>query len=171
MPGAAAKEKESWEHMHRWRPVNSLKNSRITIQVHCSWSNKRFNVPEHPIQSSGNLVNYFDEASDDEHILGSTTLSDLIKRVKKHIPGLYLWDEVGGAVLTCGPHEVFQSEWDTTMVCVLVGEDKAKKATMPMVVLEDGREAYVVTRGTPESVKQAKPTVVTRCLAKGDVYG
>lgn len=74
-------------------------------------------------------------------------------------------------MLTCGPHEVFQSEWDTTMVCELVGEDKAKKATMPMVVLEDGREAYVVTIGTPESVKQAKPTVVTRCLAKGDVYG
>ena len=43
----------------------------------------------------------------------------LIKRVKKDIPSLYLWDEVGGATLTCGPHTIHQSEWDTKMVCDL----------------------------------------------------
>jgi len=172
MPGSIIENEANWEHDHRWKPVNSLKNSRVTIQVHCSWSGKKFNVPEVPIQSSGNLQNYFDEAPTD-HILGSTTLQELIKRVKKLIPGLYLWDEVGGAVLTCGPHEIFQSEWDTAMVCDLICEERAKTANgeIPKVVLNDGREAVVVTIGTPESIQKMKPTVVQRCLAKGDVYG
>ena len=59
------------------------------------------------------------------------------------------------------------------MVCELVCEERAKSAQseIPMVVLEDGREAFVVTIGTPESIMKTKPTVVQRCLAKGDVYG
>lgn len=171
MSGSYVEQEASPEH-RRWRPVNSLKNSRVTVQIYCSWSGKRYNVPEKPIFSSGNLVNYFDEAPSD-HILGSTTLQELIKRVKKNMPGLYLWDEVGGAVLSCGPHEVFQSEWDTTMVCELVSEDLAGnvKGEIPKVVLEDGREAFMVTIGTPETIMKTKPPVVQRCMAKGNVYG
>ncbi|KAL7546019.1 hypothetical protein ACHAWF_009365 [Thalassiosira exigua] len=167
MPGQLLQQETSWEH-HRWKPVNSLKNSRLTIQIHCSWSGKRFNVPDKPIQSAGNLLNYFDEAPVD-HVLGSTTLQELVKRVKKKMPGMYLWDEVGGCLLACGPHEVYQNEWDTTMVCELVCEDRAK--SIPRVMLDDGREAVVVTIGTPDQILKTKPTVVQRCLAKGDVYG
>lgn len=130
----------------RWHPVNSLKNSTIAVQFFCSSTEKRYVV------------------SDDD-ILGSTTLQELVRRVKKDIPALYLWDEQGGQVLVCGPNEVFQSEWDGTMLCELVRGDEAPKA-----VLEDGREAYVVTIGTPETAP-TKPTVVQRCLAKGDAYG
>mmetsp|Transcript_15959 Transcript_15959/g.38358 ORF Transcript_15959/g.38358 Transcript_15959/m.38358 type:complete len:173 (+) Transcript_15959:325-843(+) len=172
MPGQVMPQESSWAHDHRWKPVNSLKNSRVCIQILCSWTGKRFNIPETPIQSTGNLVNYFDEAPED-HVLGSTTLQELVKRVKKNIPGLYLWDEVGGAVLNCGPREVFQSEWDTTMVCDLICEERAKSANgdTPRVVLKDGREAVVVTIGTAEHIMNKKPPVVQRCLAKGDVYG
>lgn len=89
------------------------------------------------------------------------------------MPGLYLWDEVGGAVLACGPHEIYQSEWDTAMICELICEERAKTANgeIPKVILADGREAVVVTIGTPETILKTKPTVVQRCLAKGDVYG
>jgi len=162
-------------HEHRWRPVNSLKNSRVTIQIHCADSNKRFNIPSAPIQSSGNLVNYFDESTHEEgHVLGSTTLQELIKRVKKDIPSLYLWDEVGGATLTCGPHTIHQSEWDTKMVCDLICEERASqssKGAIPRVVLDDGREATVVTVGTPAVAYRVNRSVVDRCLSKGDVYG
>ena len=57
MPPAAdtlAPSKSSQElHDNRWRPVNSLKNSRLTIQIHCTDTDKRFNIPEQPIQSAG----------------------------------------------------------------------------------------------------------------------
>lgn len=42
---------------------------------------------------------------------------------------------------------------------------------MPIQRLDDGREAVVVTIGTENTVQQEKASVVTRCLAKGDVYG
>ncbi len=172
MPGALVEKETNWEHDHRWRPVNTLKNSRVTIQIFCSWSGKRFNVPEQPVQSTGDLQNYFDEAPAD-NLLGSTTCQELVKRVKSKMPGLYLWDEVGGAQLVCGPHIIYQSEWDTAMICELICEEKAKTANgeIPRVMLDDGREAVVVTIGTPESIMKTKPTVVQRCLAKGDVYG
>ena len=70
-----------------------MKNSRLTIQIHCANSGKRFNVPSVPIQSTGNLLNYFDEAPSD-HILGSTTLQELVKRVKKDIPGEFILEIV-----------------------------------------------------------------------------
>lgn len=126
------------------------------------------------ISYTGNLQNYFDEAApDDGHILGSTTLQELMNRVKKNIPSLYLMKQVGGASLTCGNHNVHQDEWDTTMVCELVCEDKQKtlKGTIPRVKLDDGREAVVVTIGAPNPTLNVQRSVVDRCLSKGDVYG
>ncbi|KAL3760928.1 hypothetical protein ACHAWU_009607 [Discostella pseudostelligera] len=186
-------------HDRRWRPVNALKNSSVTIQIVCSWSGKRFTVPSNTkqfIASSNNDDNSITFDNDNheadittsaasEELLGSTTLLDLIKRVKKNIPGMYLMDEVGGGVLVCGPNHVFQNEWDTTMICDLILDNSKTRASsssiasdengepkeIPRVVLEDGTEAVVITIGTPESVLQTKPTVVQRCLAKGDVYG
>jgi hypothetical protein len=187
-------------HDRRWRPVNALKNSSVTIQIVCSWSGKRFNVPSSTkkfIASSGNDDNgiTFDNdtheaeinttAAATEELLRSTTLLDLIKRVKKDIPGMYLMDEVGGGVLVCGPNHVFQNDWDTAMICDLIrdnsktrggsssiaSDENCEPKEIPRVVLEDGREAVVITIGTPESILQTKPTVVQRCLAKGDVYG
>jgi len=150
-----------------WRPINSLKNSRLTIQIHCADSGKRINVPAVPIQSAGNLQNYFDEAPTD-HILGSTTLQELIKRVKKDIPSLYLWDEVGGATLSCGPHTFHQEEWDTTMICELIWEDENQsslKEKITRVKLADGRDAVVVTIGTPAVQHVVRRSVVDRCLS------
>lgn len=154
--------------VRRWRPVNSLKNSRLTVQIRCSLSGQTFNVPERPINSTGDLCNYFDEAPSD-HLLGSTSLHELVKRVKSNIPALYLCDEVGGQVLACGPNTVHQNEWETTMVCDLISVDDEKRENC--VVLKDGREAVVVNIGTPDAVLRTRPTVVQRCLAKGDVYG
>jgi hypothetical protein len=161
----------SWSNnVKRWKPVNSLKNSRLTVQIHCAMSSQVFNVPERPIVSMGDLKNYFDEAPTD-HLLGSTSLQELIKRVKSNIPAMYLCDEAGGSVLACGPNQVHQGEWETTMICELVCEDGGGSVVIPRVVLKDGREAVIVTIGTPEAILKTKPTVVQRCLAKGDVYG
>lgn len=170
MPGHVVEQENTWEHDHRWKPINTLKNSRLTIQIHVPDSNKRLNVPEKPRSSVVDLQSYFDEAPVDS-ILGTTTLRELIKKVKKDIPSLYLWDEVGGAVLSCGPHQVHQNEWETTMLWELVCERKdAKEATIPHVTLDDGRDAIVVTIGQADTVLK-KPSTVQRCLAKGDVYG
>lgn len=150
-----------------WQPINSLKNSRLTIQIHCADSGKRINVPAMPIQSAGNLQNYFDEAPAD-HIIGSTTLQELIKRVKKDIPSLYLWDEVGGATLSCGPNTVHQGDWDTTMICELIWEDdnqSSLKEKITRVKLDDGREAVVFTIGTPAVQHVVRRSVIDRCLS------
>lgn len=173
MPGQIIQQENAASTSKRWRPVNSLKNSRLTLQIHCPDSNKRINVPATAPGSTVDLQSYFDEAPIDT-ILGSTTLADLIKKVKKDIPALYLWDEVGGAVLACGPHQFPQDEWDSTMIWELVCEEEgasSKGAVIPRVKLEDGREAIVVTVGTPEATLQTKPGVIQRCLAKGDAYG
>jgi hypothetical protein len=79
----------------------------------------------------------------------------------------------GGNVLACGPNQVHQNEWETTMICDLICEKMGVNAAdvIPRVVLEDGREAVVVTIGSPEAILKSRPTVVQRCLAKGDVYG
>mmetsp|Transcript_34676 Transcript_34676/g.73882 ORF Transcript_34676/g.73882 Transcript_34676/m.73882 type:complete len:172 (+) Transcript_34676:218-733(+) len=171
MPGELVQEESSWEHDHRWKPVNTLKNSRLTLQIHCPDSGKRLNVPAKAATSTVDLQSYFDEAPMDT-ILGSTSLQELIKKVKKDIPSLYLWDEVGGAVLSCGPHQFFQSEWESTMIWELICEEKAKtnNGTIPTVQLDDGRVAVVVTIGTPDTIA-ARPSTVQRCLAKGNIYG
>ena len=159
MPGYIIQKEAS--HEHRWQSVNSLKNSRLTIQLHCPNSGKRLNVPAKAAGSTVDLQSYFDETPVDA-ILGSTTLRDLIRRVKKDIPALYLWDEVGGAVLACGPHQFCQSEWDTTMLWELVIEEASKNArdVIPRILLEDGREAVVVTVGTPDAILRTKPSVI-----------
>lgn len=162
----------------RWTPVNSLKNSSVTIVIHCSWSGQRYPVPAKAPSEECEEANYFDESPAEDVLLGSTTLFDLIQKVKAKIPALYLWEEVGGQVLVCGNNQVFASEWETTMLCHLIRDVvvdptcvSGANGAVPKVILEDGREAVVVTIGTPESVRNAKASVVTRCLAKGDVYG
>mmetsp|Transcript_10424 Transcript_10424/g.15826 ORF Transcript_10424/g.15826 Transcript_10424/m.15826 type:complete len:171 (+) Transcript_10424:134-646(+) len=170
MPGQLVENNTNWEHEHRWKPVNTLKNSRLTLQIHCPDSGKRLNVPEKANNSLVDLQSYFDEAPVD-NILGSTTLHELIKKVKKDIPSLYLWDEVGGATLSCGPHTVHKSDWETTMIWELICDDtKGKDAMIPHTTLEDGREAVVVTIGVADAMMK-RPSTVQRCLAKGDVYG
>jgi hypothetical protein len=92
---------------------------------------------------------------------------------------MHMWSEEGGNVLACGPNLVHQNEWKTTMICDLICErmggtahdDAADIVVIPRVVLEDGREAVVVTIGSPDAIMKTTPTVVQRCLAKGDVYG
>lgn len=87
------------------------------------------------------------------------------------MPELYLWDQVGGQTLTCGPHEFMKDDWESTMVCQLVCEE-AKKETgkVPAIELDDGRTAYVVTIGQVEAIHPSckKASVVHRCLSKVD---
>ena len=94
---------------HRWTPVNRHKNAPVTIVLNCGWNGERFAVPPQHVPTDS-----------EEALIGSTTLHDLIKRVKSQIPTLYLMLEEGGAVLSCGLNEVHSSEWKTTMLCQLV---------------------------------------------------
>jgi len=79
--------------------------------------------------------------------------------------------------LASGPNQYYQNDWSTKMICDLIHERKglggrAVGVAIPRIVLEDGREAVVVTIGTPEAVLNTRPSsVIQRCLAKGDVYG
>ena len=60
------------------------------------------------------------------------------------------------------------------MICDLICEAKAartKGSHIPRVMLDDGREATVVTVGTPAVQHKVVRSVVDRCLSKGDVYG
>ena len=84
MGGIAEEQSSSLSNVRRWTPVNNLKNSRHTIQIHCSVTGQDFNVPEKPSTSTGDLTNNDDEAQGD-HLLGSTSLHELIKRVKCNI--------------------------------------------------------------------------------------
>ncbi len=81
----------------RWQPVNSAKNASVVVQVHCTMTGTRHAIPSKADEDA----NYFDETPADV-LMGYTTLHDLIKKVKKDIPALYLCDQTGGAVLTCG---------------------------------------------------------------------
>jgi hypothetical protein len=149
--------------------VNRLKNSSLTIQIEVSVSGKTFIVPDIIKTSS-------DPSSQQLPLLGSTSLTELVQRVKKDNPALYLCDEAGSNVLVCGPNQIYQNDWSTKMICDLIHERKglggrAVGLAIPRIVLEDGREAVVVTIGTPEAVLNTRPSVIQRCLAKGDVYG
>ena len=143
--------------MMRWKPVNPLKNQPVSIQIHCSWSGSRHNVP----------------TDDDNPLMGSTTLQELVQRVKKHEPTLYLWDEEGGQFLSCGPNQFSKSEWNKKMVWELIDDSENLDKRSPRVTLDDGREAYVVTIG-----REAKPlgdeleiSASRKILAKGSTYG
>ena len=165
----ALQNESTWETVEgnlRWKPVNSLKNSQVTIQVFCSWSGKCFNVPEKPM-----MDNLMYETPQDP-LLGSTSLQELIERSRKNISSLYLGNEVGGTVLMCGPHQVFQSEWETTMICDLICEKLGTNVGIPRIILQDGREAVVVTIGTPELIPNVEPELKKHCSSfDGNVYG
>ncbi|KAL3789944.1 hypothetical protein ACHAW5_006562 [Stephanodiscus triporus] len=188
MGGIAVEQSSSPSNVRRWTPVNSLKNSRLAIQIHCSVTGQVFNVPENkrPLTSADDLTtNYKDdgaapppppgEEDRHHHLLGSTSLHELIGRVRRNIPAMYMCDEEGGNVLVCGQNLVHQDEWKTTMICDLIRGKMALPHdagnVIPRVALEDGREAVVVTIGSPDAFPKTRPTVVQRCLAKGDVYG
>jgi hypothetical protein len=163
MVGHLIEQPDSNPTQPRWHCINSLKNAPLTIIINCSSDNQCFVIPSTPASTT----NYYDGASD-EGLYGFTTLYALIKKVKAQIPTLYMWEETGGLALTCGNNHVFSSEWEDTMLCCLIHNTNGE---VPTEVLEDGREAVVVTIGYSDGVKKEKASVVTRCLAKGDVYG
>jgi hypothetical protein len=152
--------------------VNSCKNQSLTIIFQCGWSGERITVPAQAPSENNDAANYFDEpSSDDTHINGYTTLQDAIHAIKGKLPALYLMEEQGAASMTCGSNEVCRSEWDTTMLCSLIYDQKDDSAEVEQVVLKDGRVAFVVNIGAVAQKQPEKATVVTRCLAKNDVYG
>mmetsp|Transcript_21752 Transcript_21752/g.45700 ORF Transcript_21752/g.45700 Transcript_21752/m.45700 type:complete len:172 (+) Transcript_21752:152-667(+) len=157
---------------HRWTPLNHHKNESITIVLECGWDGKRFTVPAQPPKSDDAVADYFNEpnGSDETVLLGSTTLYDVVKRVKSQIPTLYLMQEQGGAVLSCGSKEVHSGEWETTMLCQLIYDQEDDKA-ISKLKLDDGRDAVLVYVGQKVDSKDQKSTVVQRCLAKGNLYG
>ncbi len=107
---------------------------------------------------------------DEGVLLGSSTLKDSVQRLKARDPTLLLMEESGsgGIEMHCGSKTVCSSEWETTMLCHFVDQPEDM---IPRVKLDDGRNAVVITLGTKGDPLNKKPTVVTRCLAKGDVYG
>jgi hypothetical protein len=154
----------------RWSCVNKHKNEPLTILFHCTWSGKEFPVPtdaEHINMEN----NYYDEPNGDEEsiLLGSVTLKDSVKRLKAREPALFLMEECGGIEMHCGNNTVCGSEWETTMLCHLIYDQPEN--LIPRVTLDDGRNAVVITVGAKGDPLNKKPTLVTRCLSKGDVYG
>ncbi|KAL9185724.1 hypothetical protein ACHAXT_003501 [Thalassiosira profunda] len=149
--------------MTRWHSVNTAKNAEVVVKIHDTMSGKSLVVPP---AADASTDNYFDESPADV-IRGSTTLDDLIKRVKKDLPALYLADESGGALLTCGHQHIPKTEWDTTMLWELIDEEKA--GTVPRVKLDDGREAVIVTIGNEDAGRvKEKPSTIHRILMKGN---
>ena len=115
------------------------------------------------------LDNLIDEAPQDS-LLEFASLHELIERSRKNISCLYLGNEVGGGVLMCRPHQVFQSEWKTTMICNLICE-KLGHVGIPRIILQDGREAAVVTIGTPEAIPNVEPELRKHSSSfDGNVY-
>ncbi|KAL7465264.1 hypothetical protein ACHAXS_005588 [Conticribra weissflogii] len=157
---------------HRWTPLNRHKNESVTIVLECGWDGKRFTIPARPPKSGDAVAEYFNEpnGSDETLLLGSTTLYDVVNRVKSQIPTLYLMQEQGGAVLSCGSKEVHSGEWETTMVCQLIYGQEDERA-ISKVKADDGRDAILIHVGQKVDAKDQKPTVVQRCLAKGNLYG
>jgi hypothetical protein len=154
----------------KWCCVNKHKNEPLTILFHCTWSGREFAVPakaEHLNVEN----NYYDEPNGEDEgiLLGSATLKDSMKRFKAREPALFLMEECGGIEMHCGNNTVCGSEWETTMLCHLVYDQPEN--LIPRVTLDDGRNAVVITLGTKGDPLNKNPTVVTRCLAKGDVYG
>lgn len=136
----------------------------------CTWSGKEYAVPSNA-EDVNVENNYYDEPNGDDEgiLLGSATLKDSVKRLKRRESTLFLMDECGGIEMHCGENTVCGSEWEMTMLCHLVYDQPDDK--IPRVTLDDGRTAVVITLGTKGDPLNKKPTVVTRCLSKGDVYG
>ena len=155
----------------RWSCVNTHKNESLTILFRCTWSGKEFPVPAEAEKQIDAENNYYDEPNEeDEHILlGSATLKDSMKSLKAREPALFLMEEHGGIEMHCGQNTVCGSEWETTMLCTLLYDQP--EALIPIVTLDDGRKAVVITMGTKGDPLNKKPTVVTMCLAEGDTYG
>ena len=115
------------------------------------------------------LDNLIDEAPQDS-LLEFASLHELIERSRKNISCLYLGNEVGGGVLMCGPHQVFQSEWKTTMICNLICE-KLGHVGIPCIILQDGWEAVFVTIGMPEAIPNVEPELKKHSSSfDGNVY-
>lgn len=68
--------------------------------------------------------------------------------------------------MTCGPNHIFACDWETTLLYKLI-----HSSDIPIEILEDGREAVVVTIGYANAVREQKASVVTRCMSKGHTYG
>lgn len=78
----------------------------------------------------------------------------------------------------CGPHIVDQCEngnyhgmWIDMQRKGIHTEGSTLKGSIPRVMLDDGRETFFITVGTPAAQHKVKRSVVDRCLSKGDVYG
>jgi hypothetical protein len=95
MPGFLIQQPQTDTNPHRWCPINALKNSPVTIVLHCSWSGERYPLPATANAAfNDDDANYFDEASPTSaDLIGSTSLYDVIKMVKAQIPTLYMWEE------------------------------------------------------------------------------
>mgnify|MGYP001355265161 CR=1 FL=1 len=82
-------------------------------------------------------------------------VKDAIKSVKGKMPALYLMEEHGSATMVCGSNEVPRSEWETTMLCVLVFDQK-DDSQVEQVILKDGRIGFVVQLGGTAEKKAEK---------------
>ena len=57
------------------------------------------------------------------------------------------------------------------MLCHFIYDGNEEK-DVPVVVLDDGREAVVITLGDGSGIpSRGNASVVTRCLGKGNTYG
>mmetsp|Transcript_36972 Transcript_36972/g.66517 ORF Transcript_36972/g.66517 Transcript_36972/m.66517 type:complete len:150 (-) Transcript_36972:161-610(-) len=149
--------------MTKWNCVNTRKNSPITILFECGWSGECFPAPSTPSSN--------DDGDSNSTLLGSATLKTAIAHVKPKIPALYLMDQNSAHTMTCGKNTVCGDEWETTMLCHFIYDDNGEE-DVPVAVLDDGREAVVITLGDGSGIpSRGKASVVTRCLGKGGTYG
>ncbi len=152
----------------KWRCVNERKNEPFVALFYCTWSGKEFAVPAKAEDVDADYYFVEHNGVDEGILLGSSTLKDSVQRLKARDPTLLHMEESGGIEAHCGTNTVCSSEWETTMLCHIAYDQP--EGMIPRVTLDDGRNAVVITLGTKGDPLNKKPTVVTRCLAKGDVY-
>ena len=147
--------KPSSSRPRRWTPVNAKKNSPLNIVIRCAWSGEQISVP-----------------SSNDPVMGSTTLGQIVDRVRPSIPALALWEEEGGETLACGQRCVSGSEWETTMLHqIMEGDDGSSR-----VMLDDGSEGVMLTLGVGPSTPAISMIDTwgdssTAILADGFLYG